>query len=131
MNIFTRRVAWAYSAILVGALLFMLRRLVLPTYFELEGVPFAIAVGSALNSCYGRPTLNNCGDGLVFVLTTIGVVVATGWGSLGRSIFAVILAVLPVGLYFAFAPLGLPVLLLLLIPLAIEAASQLLFPDRG
>lgn len=130
MNIFTPRVAWAYSAILAGAILFMLRRLALPTFFELEGVPFAIAVASALNSCYSRPTLNTCGDGIIFALTTLGVIAATGWGSLGRSIFAIILAVLPVGFYFAFAPLWLSVLPLLLIPVVIEAGSQWLFPTR-
>lgn len=130
MRILTRRVIWAYSFILIGVILFWLRRLVLPNYFELEGVPFAIAAPSALNSCYHRLALNTCGDAAIFSLTTLGVIAATGWGSLGRSTFALILAILPVGLFFALMPPGLPALLLALIPLFIELGSQLIFPEH-
>ncbi|GAB4443902.1 MAG: hypothetical protein OHK0015_44610 [Chloroflexi bacterium OHK40] len=128
MRLYTGRVAWAYCAIVAGAVLFLLRRLLLPSFAEVEGLPFEIAVGSALNSCYGRPALNTCGDGIIFVLATLGVIIASGWGSFGRSVFAVILAILPLGLFFAFAPIWIPPLLLLLIPLAIEGGTRLLFP---
>lgn len=128
MQIFTRRVAWAYTVILVGAILFMLRRLVLPTVFETEGVPFDIAVGSIVNSCYSRPALNTCSDLVVVVLTIAGVVIASGWGSFGRATFAVILGVLPLGLYLALGPIWIPLLALLLIPLAIEVGTRLVFP---
>lgn len=129
MQIFTRRVAWAYTAILLGAILFMLRRLVLPTLFELEGVPFDIAVGSIVNSCYGNPALSTCSDPVIVLLTIIGVVVATGWGSLGRTIFAVILGLLPLGLYLGLGPIWIPLLALLLIPLAVELGTRLVFPQ--
>jgi hypothetical protein len=128
MQIFTGRVVLAYAVILVGAILFLLRRLVLPTTFEIEGVPFDIAVGSVVNSCYNRPALNSCSDLVIVLLTILGVVVATGWRSVGRAIFAVILAIVPLGLYLGLGPIWIPLLALLLIPLAIEVASQLLFP---
>jgi hypothetical protein len=128
MNIFTRRVAWAYSAILIGAILFMLRRLVLPTVFELEGVPFDIAVGSVANSCFGRPALATCADPTVVLLTIAAVIAITGWGSLGRMAFTAILAVLPLGLYLALGPIWIPLILLLAIPLVMEASVQALFP---
>lgn len=128
MQIVTRRVAWAYAAILAGAILFLLRRLLLPTTFELEGMPFDIAAGSVVNSCYSRPALNSCSDPAIVLLTILGVVAAAGWRSLGRAIFAAILAIVPLGLYLGLGPIWIPLLALLLIPLAIEIASQLLFP---
>lgn len=67
MQIFTRRVAWAYTVLLVGAILFMLRRLLLPTTFEIEGVPFDIAVGSAVYACFTGPTLATCSDPVIVV----------------------------------------------------------------
>lgn len=128
MQIFTRRVAWAYTVLLAGAILFMLRRLALPTTFELEGVPFDIAVGSVVNSCFGGPALNSCADPAVVVLTVVGVVIATGWGSIGRTIFAAILALVPLGMYFALGPIWIPLLALLLVPLVIEIGTRVVFP---
>lgn len=130
MSIVTRRVVWAFAVVLLGATLFMLRRLALPTVFEIEGVPFAIAVGSALNSCYSRPALTTCSDLVIVVLTVLGVVVAAGWGSLGRTAFALVLALLPLALYLALGPIWIPLLLLLLIPLIVELLSQLFFPEQ-
>jgi hypothetical protein len=127
MTLFTRRTLWAYALILVAVALFALRRVLLPTTFELEGVPFDIAVASALNSCYGRPTLNSCADLGVVTLAVIGVVLATGWASAGRTIFAVILAIMPLGLFLALSPVWLTLILLLVIPAAIELVSQALF----
>ncbi len=130
MRIVTRRVVWAYAVVLVGATLFLLRRLVLPTVFEIEGVPFDIAVGSALNSCYSRPALATCGDLVIVAPTVLGVVVATGWRSLGRTAFALVLALPPLALYLALSPIWIPLLLVLLIPLAVEFLSQLFFPEQ-
>lgn len=125
----TERPTWwfaPYAALLIGATLFMLRRLVLPTYFELEGVPFGIAVGSALNACYTRPTLSVCADGIIVALTGLGVALGAGWGSLGRSIFAAILLILPLGLYFAYSPIWLWLPLLILLPIILEVGVRLL-----
>lgn len=130
MSIATQRLIWAYCCALVGALLFALRRLLLPNYFELEGLPLAIAIPSALYSCYTNPALSTCGDGAIFALTALGVVAATGWGSPGRSIFAVILIILPLCFYFLFAAAGLAAAMLLLIPVAVELGDRGLFVDR-
>ncbi len=126
----TQRIIWAYGVVLVGALLLALRRLALPNYFELEGLPLAIAIPSALYSCYTNPALSTCGDGVIFALTALGVVAATGWGSLGRSIFAVILVILPLSFFFLFAAASLAVPMLLIIPLAIEFGDRWLFTAR-
>jgi hypothetical protein len=115
-----------YAVLLIGATLFMLRRLVLPTFFELEGVPFSIAVGSALNVCYTRPSLGSCADGLIVAVTGVGVALGAGAGRLGRTIFAGILVLLPLGLYFAYSPLWLWLPLLILLPLILEAGVRLL-----
>ena len=131
MKLFTRRVAWAYAILLVCAALFLLRRAVLPTVFELEGVPFDIAVGSALNACYGRPTLSSCSDLGIVALAVIGVVVATWWGSAGRTAFAVILALLPLGLYLVLSPIWIPLIMLLLIPPTIGGVAGALFPAQA
>lgn len=130
MPIATQRLIWAYGCVLVGALLLALRRLLLPNYFELEGLPLGIAIPSALYSCYTRPAPGTCGDGVIFGLTALGVVIASGWGSLGRSIFAVILVILPLCFYFLFAAAGLAVPMLLLIPVAIELGDRWLFVER-
>jgi hypothetical protein len=127
----TRNPQWwfyPYASLLIGAILFMLRRLVLPTVFELEGVPFGIAVGSALNACYVRPSLSSCGDGIIVLLTGLGVALGAGWGSLGRTIFALILVILPLGLYFAYSPLWLWLPLLILLPVVLEFGARLLAP---
>lgn len=129
-RIFTPRVAWAFSIILAGATLFMLRRLVLPTYFETEGLPFDFATIAALNSCYQEPALNSCSDGVIGVVTILGVALAAGWGSAGRMIFALILAVLPLGLYLILSPIWVPLILTILLPLAMELGVRLIFPDR-
>jgi hypothetical protein len=122
----SRRTLNAYAVLLAGATLFLLRRLVLPTVFELEGLPFDVAVPSVLNSCYGNPTLATCSDGVIVVLTVIGVTLAAGWGGVGRMIFAVILALLPLGLYLVLSPIWIPLALLILLPLALDIGTRLL-----
>ncbi|MFQ3664367.1 MAG: hypothetical protein SNJ69_18490 [Chloroflexaceae bacterium] len=50
-----QRIIWAYGVVLVGGLLLALRRLALPNYFELEGLPLAIAIPSALTRATPTP----------------------------------------------------------------------------
>jgi hypothetical protein len=128
MKLLESRIVRAYLVIAVGALLFALRRVVLPTFFELEGVPFDIAVPSALNSCYFSPALSTCSDAGIVALTVIGVIVAVGWGSVGMTNFAVILAIPPLVLYFALSPIWAPLLALAFIPIALEVGLRLLAP---
>lgn len=122
---------YAFTALLAGMSLYLLRRLLAPTVFEIEGLPFAIAGPSALNACYRTGTINNCGDLGIVILTTIAVTVATGWGSAGRSIFAAILSISPIGLYLVGAPIWVSALLLAVIPLAIDLGTRLIFPPEG
>ncbi len=126
--IFTSRLARAYLVIALGAVLFALRRVFLPTFFEEQGVMFDIAVPSALNSCYNRPALNTCSDAVIVVLTVIGVVAAVGWGNLAMTVFAIILALPPLALYFALSPIWAPLIALAFIPIALEIGLWLLFP---
>ncbi|PDV97668.1 hypothetical protein [Candidatus Chloroploca asiatica] len=130
MNISTQRILVAYTILLAGIALFILRRMVLPTTFEIQGVPFDIAVPSVLNSCYNRPALNTCSDSVIVTLTTVGVVLASGWRSAGRMIFAVILGILPLGLYFVLSPIWIPLILLALLPIEIELGTRFLFPKQ-
>ncbi|MBP1465547.1 hypothetical protein EYB53_007495 [Candidatus Chloroploca sp. M-50] len=130
MNISTQRILVAYTILLAGIALFILRRMILPTTFEIQGVPFDIAVPSVLNSCYNRPALNTCSDSVIVTLTTVGVVLASGWRSAGRMIFAVILGILPLGLYFVLSPIWIPLILLALLPLEIEIGTRFLFPKQ-
>jgi hypothetical protein len=118
----------AYLIIGVGAALYMLRRYALPTFSETEGLPFDIAGPSALNSCYSAFALNTCADGGIVLLTVVGVIAAVGWGSTGMAIFAIILAIPPLVLYFALSPIWAPLLSLMLIPLALELGLRFLFP---
>jgi hypothetical protein len=124
----SRRTLNAYVVLLAGIVLFLLRRLVLPTSFELDGLPFDIATSSALNACYNTPALDMCGDGVIVALTIIGVTLASGWGRTGRMIFAVILALLPIGLYFILSPIWVTLILLILLPLALDLGVRLLVP---
>jgi hypothetical protein len=126
--IFHNRIVRAYLVIAMGAILYMLRRYALPTFFDTEGVPFDIAGPSALYSCYGGFALNTCADGFIVGLTIIGVVVAVGWGNVGMAVFAIILAMPPAVLFFALSPIWAPLLSLLLIPLALEVGLRFLFP---
>ncbi|WP_129671338.1 hypothetical protein [Candidatus Chloroploca sp. Khr17] len=130
MNISTQRILVAYTILFAGIALFILRRMVLPTTFEIQGVPFDIAVPSVLNSCYNRPALNTCSDSFIVILTTVGVVLASGWRSAGRMIFAVILGILPLGLYFILSPIWIPLILLALLPIEIEIGTRFLFPRQ-
>jgi hypothetical protein len=124
------RILRAYLVIGVGALLFWGRRLMLPTFFETEGLAFDIAVPSVLNSCYGRPELSTCSDAVVVLLTILGVVLAVGWRKPPLLIFAAILAIPPLVLYFALSPIWAPLFALALIPLLLELGLWFLFP-RG
>ncbi|HMQ29147.1 MAG TPA: hypothetical protein PKD53_00400 [Chloroflexaceae bacterium] len=124
----SRQTINAYTVLLAGVTLFLLRRLVLPTVFELEGLPFDIAAPSALNACYRAPALSTCSDGVIVTLAAIGVAVAAGWGSAGRMIFALILVVLPLGLYLVLSPVWIALALLILLPLALDLGARLLAP---
>ncbi|MEI7643030.1 MAG: hypothetical protein WCJ55_01860 [Chloroflexales bacterium] len=128
MSISQSRILRAYLVIALGAILFMLRRYALPTFFDTEGLPFEIAGPSALNSCYSAFALNTCADGGIVFFTVIGVITAMGWGSIGMAIFAIILAIPPLVLYFALSPIWAPLLSLLLIPAALELGMRFLFP---
>lgn len=123
------RIVRAYLVIAAGAALYMLRRYALPTFFETEGLPFEIAGPSALNSCYNGFALNTCADAGIVTLTVIGVILAVGWGSPGMAIFAVILAIPPLVLFFALSPIWAPLLSLALIPIALEVGLRFLFPQ--
>ncbi|MGQ9528834.1 hypothetical protein [Chloroflexus sp.] len=129
--ILTHRVVRAYLVIALGALLFWLRRIFLPTFFELQGVMFDIAVPSALNSCYNRPALATCSDAVIVVLTVFGVVAAVGWGNLAMTVFALILAIPPLALYFALSPIWPPLIALAFIPIALELGLWFLFPRQS
>ncbi|MEI8308751.1 MAG: hypothetical protein WCF99_16945 [Chloroflexales bacterium] len=128
MPIFQNRIVRAYLVIALGAVLFMLRRYALPTFFDTEGLPFDIAGPSALNSCYDAIALNTCADGGIVLFTIIGVVMSVGWGSMGKTIFAIILAIPSLVIYFALSPIWAPLLSLLLIPVALELGLRFLFP---
>lgn len=118
----------AYLIIVVGATFFMARRLVFPTLFEVSGIPFDIAVPSNLNACYTDPRWLYCSDGIIVALTILGVVVALGWGSVGMSVFAIMLAIPPFVLYFALSPIWAPLIALAFIPLALEIGVRWLLP---
>jgi len=128
--ILTHRLLRAYLVIALGAVLFALRRIYLPTFFELQGVMFDIAVPSALNSCYNRPALNTCSDAVIVVFTVFGVVAAVGWGNLAMTVFALILAIPPLALYFALSPIWPPLIALAFIPIALELGLWFLFPRQ-
>ncbi|MEI7772297.1 MAG: hypothetical protein WCI67_20065 [Chloroflexales bacterium] len=128
MPIFQSRIVRAYIIIAMGAILFMLRRYALPTFFDTEGLPFDIAGPSALNSCYDAFALNTCADGGVVLFTVLGVIITVGWGSIGMTIFAIILAIPPLVLYFALSPIWAPLISLMLIPVALELGLRFLFP---
>ncbi len=131
MPILENRIVRAYLVIAMGAILYMLRRYALPTFFETEGIPFDIAGPSALLSCYNGFAINTCADGFIVGLTIIGVIIATGWGSLGMTIFAIIVAIPPAVLYFALSPIWAPLLSLLIIPIALEIGLRFLMPGSG
>jgi len=124
------RMVRAFAVIAVAALLFALRRAILPTFFEQQGVPFDIAVPSNLSSCTLSPALDTCSDAAVVVLAVAGVVAAVGWGSPAMLIFAIILAVPPLLLYFAGSPIWAPLLALAFIPVALELGLRLLVPQN-
>lgn len=128
MSLVQNRTFRAFAVIAAAALLFMLRRAALPTFFEQQGVPFDIAVPSNLSSCLQGPALDTCSDAAVVVLAVVGVVAAVGWGSLGMLIFAIILALPPLLLYFAGSPIWAPLLALAFIPIALEVGLRLLVP---
>lgn len=129
MPLVQSRLFRAFAVIAAAALLFVLRRLALPTFFEQQGVPFDIAVPSNLSSCLQRPALATCSDAAVVVLAVAGVVAAVGWGNLGMLIFAIILALPPLLLYFAGSPIWAPLLALAFIPVALEIGLRLLAPQ--
>jgi hypothetical protein len=124
------RMLRAYLVIGAGALLFWGRRLLLPTFFETEGLSFDIAVPSVLNSCYTSPTLSTCSDAVIVLLTVVGVVLAVGWRKPPLLIFAAILAIPPLVLYFALSPIWAPLIALAVIPPLLEVGLWFLFP-RG
>jgi hypothetical protein len=123
------RLVVCYAILAFGALLFFLRRLLLPSFFELEGVPFTIAAPSILNSCYSAPTIAKCSDPVIVVATIIGVTLAIGWRSTIAMIFAVILALVPLLFYLMLGPITFVLILLIVNPLFIFFGMRLLFPQ--
>jgi hypothetical protein len=128
MSLAENRTLRAFAVIALGAGLFALRRWLLPTFFEQQGVPFDIAVPSNLSSCLQGPALATCSDAVVVVLAVVGVVAAVGWGNLGMLVFAIILALPPLLLYFAGSPIWAPLIALAFIPIALEIGIRLLIP---
>jgi hypothetical protein len=127
-RLFANRLVRAYLIIAVGAVLFMLRRQFFPTFFELQGLPFEIAVPSVMNGCYANPSFIRCADAGIVVVTIVGVIIALGWGSLGMTVFAVILSIAPLLLYFALSPIWAPLIALVIIPIALELGLWILAP---
>jgi hypothetical protein len=124
------RLLRAYGILCVGLLFFLLRRVIFPTSFEVSGMPLSISSASALNQCTYQFSLSNCGDAFIVVLTTIGMLVAYGWGRPGLMVFAFILGPLPIAVYFLLAPPWLLLVVLLAIPLVLEIGLRLLLPDH-
>ncbi|MCU0493148.1 MAG: hypothetical protein MUD01_16305 [Chloroflexaceae bacterium] len=124
------RLIRSYSVLLLGMLLFVARRWVLPLEIE-QGLPFDIATSTVLNLCYLTAHPVPCADPLLVVLTVVGLVVAVGWGSRGMLLFTLILMPLPLFLYFSFGPLWLVFLYLLAIPAAMELGLRWLFPPTA
>ncbi len=122
------RITICYLIIAGGTLLFALRRLILPTFFELEGLPFFIAAPSVLNSCYSAPTLAKCSDPAIVLATIIGVTLVTGWGHPIALIFALILAILPTLFYLLLGPILFVLGFLLIIPVLVTFGMRLFFP---
>jgi hypothetical protein len=118
----------AYTVLLAGAILFLLRRLLLPTVFEIEGVPFYIAMPSAMYACSQMPGLSNCSDGVLGVLTIVGVALASGWGSPGRMVFSLILMLLPLSMFLMLSPIWIPIVMVILLPLVLDVGARLLAP---
>jgi hypothetical protein len=128
-SLLRNRIALCYLLIAGGALLFAARRLVLPTFFEQEGLPFVIAAPSILNSCYSAPTLAKCSDPAIVLATIVGVTLVTGWGHPVALIFALILAILPTLLYLLLGPIVIVLGFLLIIPIIVRLGMRLFFPS--
>jgi hypothetical protein len=120
------RLVVCYAILALGIGLFFLRRLLLPSFFELEGVPFEIATRSTLNSCYSAPTLAKCSDPVIVLATIIGVTLVIGWGSTIAMVFAAILAVMPTLFYLMLGPISFVLILLIANPLLIFFGMRLL-----
>jgi hypothetical protein len=125
---FTRRTLNAYTVLLAGTILFLLRSFLLPTVFELEGVPFYVAIPSAMYACSRLPTLNTCGDGVIGVLTIVGVALAAGWGSPGRMVFSLILMLLPLSMFLMLSSIWITIVMIVLLPLVLDVGARLLAP---
>jgi hypothetical protein len=122
------RVLSAYAIVLVATLLFLGRRLVLPTDFDVAGMPFEIAAASATNRCYSHPELSVCSDLIIVVPAIIGVTVASGRGHVLAMVFASLMGLLALALYLMLSSIYVVFATLLLTPLLIVGIEQLAFP---
>jgi hypothetical protein len=127
-RLFANRLLRSYLVLLLGVLVFIGRRYLAPTTFELEGLPPVIAVGSVLNSCYVAPTWIKCSDPVIIAVSVLLMTLTLGWGSWVAMIFAVILAILPLSIYFLLGPITLVLINLLVIPLIVQMILRLIFP---
>ncbi len=126
--IFNNRLLRSYFLLLILVLLFFVRRRLLPTPLELENLPLDIAVASGLQSCYDAPALARCGDPLIVAVGGILMIFSAGWGHWLTMAFAVILGLLPITIYFLFAPIWMVFLALLLMPLLVALVFRLILP---
>jgi hypothetical protein len=122
------RVFSAYVLLCVGALLFLARRMVLPTDFDVEGMPFEIAATSATNRCYSRPSLAMCSDLLIVVPTIIAVTIASGRGHILALLFAALMGLMALALFLMLSSIYVVFATLLLMPLLIVTINRLAFP---
>ncbi|MCG8353557.1 MAG: hypothetical protein MI924_37815 [Chloroflexales bacterium] len=127
-GLFANRLLRSYLVLLLGILVFIGRRYIIPTTLELEGLPPTIAVGSVLNSCYVAPTWIKCSDPVIIAVSVLLMTLTLGWGNWVAMMFAVILAILPLAIYFLLGPITLVLINLLAIPLIVQLILRLIFP---
>ncbi len=128
-NFFSNRLTRSYAVLILGGLLFWMRRQIFPTIFDSPRIPFDIGTISTLNSCYTTPTLVKCSDPLFILLTASALVWALWRGNLVVMIFAIILTLVPLAFYFMFAPIVMVAVMFLAIPILIVAGVRLVAPD--
>lgn len=127
-SLLENRIVRGFAALAVAVLLFMARRWLLPLDLDSPTIPFTIAVPSVLYSCYNSFDAVACLDPALVVLGTLAVALATGWGSLGLMLLALIMVPLPLITYFLMGPIWLVLAALAAIPLVAEFALYYVFP---
>lgn len=114
LSLLANRLVRGYVVLGAGIIALALRRLILPSQFDV--LPITVAIRTLVWNCYGEFELVSCGEPVIAGITFLALTIAIGWGGCLNAMIAVALMLPAVAVYYLLVP-SWAALILLFIPL--------------